>query len=178
MSCPHPHCSGEMACRGWRSCSTWAAAILSLLSSVPERSGEHLLPAFTLVAELCAIQQPEANSTAASVVEPAGISQAAPAPQSRADSVQAEGQPSTTQAALSSAEAGAERPAAGADGVRLVARLLMHRLSSGAVSEPQRAASADLQVLAQPAAERCHMATHAARGASVTLRLRFHVMPS
>jgi len=127
-------------------------AILTALGSAPERPGEHLAPAYRLLAELCAPQHSEAGPTAITAREPAAGSEAGPSPVASTISAGAEEQHSSPQSAAGSAEASGERPDAQADGMRLVGRLLMQRLCDVSLTDAQPAASADQQVRTKPPA--------------------------
>ncbi len=134
----------------------WAAALLRALGSAPERSGEHLAPAYRLVAELCAPQHSEAVPSAVSGRDAAAGSEARPSLVASAVSPGAEEQHSSPQSAAGTAEASGERPDAQADGMRLVGRLLMQRLSDANLSDAEPTASADQQVRTEPPASAAH----------------------
>ena len=142
-------------CRNQRTCEIWAAALLTALGSAPERPGEHLAPAYRLVAELCTLQHSEAGPAAITARDSAG-SEAGSPPVASAVSPCAEEQISSPQSAAGSAEASGERPDAQADGMRLVGRLLMQRLSDAHLRNAQPTASADQQVRTKPPASAAH----------------------
>ena len=134
-------------CRTQSSRAAWAAAILKQLSLAPERPGNHMMPAFRLLANLCKPQnsvglRPTASSDSSAE---AGVTAAGPTDEwIAAEAHHSEPDPAGRGDAGTAEDAGGGTAPASA-GVRLVARLLIQRLLEGSAADPQMGA-ADLQV--------------------------------
>ena len=131
---------------GQRTRGIWAAAILTALGSAPQRPGQHLMPAYRVVAELCTAQHSVASPSLAALRDPVAESEAGPSPVTNAVSAGAEEQYPSPQSAAGSAGASGERLDTQADGMRLVARLLMWRLSDGSLSGAQPTAHQQVHI--------------------------------
>ena len=124
----------------------WAAAILERLDSAPERPGDHLVPAFKLLVELCKPQHPIDQRPSAPTPPPAGAGTEADSPLERAAAEAVPSEPVPASHGNAGAAEGMDVMAAlEMDGVRLVVRLLLQRLLEGSTAD-QQAGAADLQV--------------------------------